>query len=46
MGDYNATPDSEELGLMRQMPQMQDFTAEIPWSFHAFGDLEKKGEGQ
>ena len=46
MGDFNATPDSQELGLMRQMPEMQDFTAEIPWSFHAFGGLEEKGEGQ
>lgn len=37
MGDFNASPDSEELKVMEQYPQYRNITAGIGITFHNYG---------
>ena len=40
-GDFNAFPDSEELKLLHEYPQLIDLTADIKGTYHDYGRLKE-----
>ena len=41
MGDFNATPDSNEIQIIEKESSLKDVTRTIPYTFHDFGRLQR-----